>query len=384
MKLMQKLALLGYSHRKEMNSALKHLKRSDFKQTFESAGTSFLFEDLVTRYYMIGAGESIKVTHKIQQVFIASASLERMKVEGLSRTADQTKQQIAVLDSALDAAVAAALLLKDKEMLDIYDVETFFTTLSSGFSKYLYFDPSYWDGVFEKSKVNGTAAENVHLVQDYKNSVRSKFEPLCFTSDSYMSTLLAKLENRFKVSVAELEWYGEADIRGLFKGVTLTMEDISARKLASVYYVSLSAEIIFVAGEEASQFINDFDIEAVKLESQLMGRVANSTGTKIQGRVRIIRRDYGDAEGTRKQMDAMNQGEILVSDTTDPELIPAFQKASAVITDMGGLLSHAAITSREMGLPCIVGVAEASKILKTGDLIEVDTEKGEVRILSQA
>ena len=61
--------------------------------------------------------------------------------------------------------------------------------------------------------------------------------------------------------------------------------------------------------------------------------------------------------------------------------MPALKKASAVITDIGGLLSHAAISARELNIPCIVGVENATKILKTGDKIEIDIKNGSIKKL---
>jgi len=59
------------------------------------------------------------------------------------------------------------------------------------------------------------------------------------------------------------------------------------------------------------------------------------------------------------------------------------QKAVAVVTEEGGLTSHAAITSRELGIPCIVGTKIATKILKDGDRVEVNATKGIVKILEK-
>ncbi len=58
--------------------------------------------------------------------------------------------------------------------------------------------------------------------------------------------------------------------------------------------------------------------------------------------------------------------------------------ASAVVTDVGSVLSHAAIVSRELRIPCIVGATNATKVLKDGDLVEVDTERGVVKVLKRA
>ena len=75
----------------------------------------------------------------------------------------------------------------------------------------------------------------------------------------------------------------------------------------------------------------------------------------------------------------MQKGDILVAPTTGPEMMTAIQKASAIVTDEGGLMSHAAIVSRELKIPCIVGTKYATKILKDGDIIEVDANNGVVR-----
>ena len=80
----------------------------------------------------------------------------------------------------------------------------------------------------------------------------------------------------------------------------------------------------------------------------------------------------------------LEEGEILVTSMTSPDYVPAMHRASAIVTNEGGLLSHAAIMSREFGKPCIVGTKVATKVLKTGDLVEVDAEKGVVRILERA
>ena len=68
---------------------------------------------------------------------------------------------------------------------------------------------------------------------------------------------------------------------------------------------------------------------------------------------------------------------------TRPEFLPLMKKAVAFITDAGGILSHAAIMARELEKPCIIGTRIASKILKDGDLVEVDADKGIVKILNK-
>lgn len=92
----------------------------------------------------------------------------------------------------------------------------------------------------------------------------------------------------------------------------------------------------------------------------------SSVGNKIaSGRARVIL-DVKDINNFQK-------GEILVTEITDPNWEPVMKIAAGIVTDKGGRTSHAAIVSRELGIPCIVGAEDATKKIKTGDLITVDT-----------
>ena len=75
-----------------------------------------------------------------------------------------------------------------------------------------------------------------------------------------------------------------------------------------------------------------------------------------------------------KQADKVNFGDILVTTMTTPDFVPLMEKAGAILTNEGGMLCHAAIISREMGIPTIVGTRNATEVLKDGDLIEVLAE----------
>lgn len=74
----------------------------------------------------------------------------------------------------------------------------------------------------------------------------------------------------------------------------------------------------------------------------------------------------------------VNDGDVLVTIMTNPDMVPAMKKAAAVVTDEGGRTCHAAIVSRELGIPCIVGTKNGSKILKEGEMITVDATRGVV------
>lgn len=91
----------------------------------------------------------------------------------------------------------------------------------------------------------------------------------------------------------------------------------------------------------------------------------------VQGTVRVIQ--------TPSDMVKMHKGDILVSQATSPDLLPAMKLAGAIVTNTGGLICHAAITARELKIPCVVGTANATLIFKDGDRVEVNAAKGIIK-----
>jgi pyruvate,water dikinase len=79
-----------------------------------------------------------------------------------------------------------------------------------------------------------------------------------------------------------------------------------------------------------------------------------------------------------KEIDKVHNGDILVAEMTSPDYVPAMKKAVAIVTDKGGQTSHAAIVSRELGIPCVVGTKEATKKIKENLVVTVDGAKGEI------
>ncbi|NTW22984.1 hypothetical protein HGA34_05630 [Candidatus Falkowbacteria bacterium] len=92
-----------------------------------------------------------------------------------------------------------------------------------------------------------------------------------------------------------------------------------------------------------------------------------------KGRVRIVI----DAQAA-----VFEDGEILVTGMTRPEFVPLMKRAAAIITNEGGITCHAAIVSRELGIPCVIGTKIATRALKDGDLVEVDANAGVIKILN--
>ncbi len=79
---------------------------------------------------------------------------------------------------------------------------------------------------------------------------------------------------------------------------------------------------------------------------------------------------------SQEEISKVEEGDVLVTTMTTPDMVPAMRKASAIVTDEGGLTCHAAIVSRELGVPAVVGTEKATKVLKDGMLVTVDGDKG--------
>src|SRR5690606_33204786 len=110
--------------------------------------------------------------------------------------------------------------------------------------------------------------------------------------------------------------------------------------------------------------------EPERTQGQILVRGLGASPGMATGRVRVLR---SPREGRE-----LTPGEILVAPMTTPDWVPFMRRAAAIVTDSGGSTSHAAIVSRELGLPCIVGTRKATTTLKTGELVTVDGGAGVV------
>jgi phosphohistidine swiveling domain-containing protein len=129
-----------------------------------------------------------------------------------------------------------------------------------------------------------------------------------------------------------------------------------------------------VAGDvpPATEWVRRASVTATELPvGEVAAGVAGSPGS-ARGRARVVL--------SPDDVDELEPDEILVAPITDPSWTPLFVGASAVVVDVGAPFSHAAIVSRELGIPCVVSLSNATKRIRTGDLIEVDGTAGTVTV----
>lgn len=139
--------------------------------------------------------------------------------------------------------------------------------------------------------------------------------------------------------------------------------------IPDVYFVPISLKNYL---KDHPTYHFDFPTLDSEKNKEVRGQVAHKG--LARGKVRVLRR--------KEQIAEVLDGDILVAPMTTPDYLPAMKKAAAFVTDEGGITCHAAIVARELKKPCIIGTKIATKVLKDGDMVEVDAEKGVVRRLS--
>ena len=165
------------------------------------------------------------------------------------------------------------------------------------------------------------------------------------------------------------------EIFDYIKGTSVTpelSELIAFRKQKYANYVEMATNerietfgMVYHGNNFAQQKSNDI------LEGDLMG--LGCCPGRVRAKVQVIHNP--------KEVEDLN-GDILVTSSTDPGWVTLFPTASAILVERGSLLSHSAIVSRELGKPCIVGITDLLKRLKTGDWVEMDGSTGVVKIIA--
>lgn len=194
------------------------------------------------------------------------------------------------------------------------------------------------------------------------------------------NNLLNEIARRIGITLSDIYYYSHVEVEDYLKHKKIiSNKELIKRKKEGFVIVIKNGNFSLTSG---SKNINKI-IREEKI-SEPFDKVVNihsfkglsASAGKIKG-MAYVTEDASTLSDFKK-------GDILVTYMTTIEFIPAFRKASAVITDEGGMSCHAAIISREFKLPCIVGTKIATRAIQTGDLIEVDANNGIVKILKKA
>jgi phosphohistidine swiveling domain-containing protein len=217
--------------------------------------------------------------------------------------------------------------------------------------------------VFSKVNIDSHFYTLMKYYQTYSN--KKEWKNFIRGMSSYkLSKLLSEIAKRNSLTLQELSYLREEEICKIISD-KVNSETIKNRKENSLYIIHHNQiEVI-----EDKELLEQIDSNLSNKEFELKGEIA-SPG-KIKGKACIIL--------SNQDFYKFNGGDIIIAPTTRPDYLPLMQKSLAIVTNEGGMLSHAAILSRELGKPCLTGTRIATTIFKDGDLIEVDADKGIVR-----
>ncbi len=189
----------------------------------------------------------------------------------------------------------------------------------------------------------------------------------------YINNVLAETAKRKKLSYGQVAKLFSEEIIELLKGDLSVLKQANKRD-PSVFIRKANTPMKEYNGEEAREIIRLIKKTNIQNET-IKGTVASKGGQKIvTGKARIV---------MNPTINPFEEGEILVTTMTRIEFVPIMNKAKAIITDEGGIACHAAIVSRELGVPCIIGTKNATHTLKSGDEVELNLETGEVKVLKK-
>jgi phosphoenolpyruvate synthase/pyruvate phosphate dikinase len=268
------------------------------------------------------------------------------------------------------------LLAKDK--ISKQEIEEVVEKCSQNWFYYARTEFIYVDKAYQLSESNAVLKKNLEDFGKFKANGRLLLNKLYLGKECLLTRLLDKLSKQFSIETDVLYQYSKQELIDLFDNKTIDEQIIADRNKAYIMQTD-TGKINYLAGDEAEAILEEFLNWIDKDVTTLKGTVANEG--KAKGTAKLIPYGYDTFADFNKMMDEMKQGQILVTETTSPELMPAIKKAAAIVTNQGGLLSHAAVVSRELKIPCILDTNIATDVIKDGDMIEVDADNGTVRII---
>ena len=188
----------------------------------------------------------------------------------------------------------------------------------------------------------------------------------------YIFSFLEDVAKRYNLKYHDLATYTVDEVENLLnKKKRVSKKNIADRNEGVFFVYDNSKKAKMFYGKEGKNMFKTAIY--VKKQKEIKGQVACAGEVKeIKGKVRIV---YNPAK------DKFNKGEILVSSMTRIEFLPYMRKAKAIITNEGGIACHAAIVSRELNIPCIIGTKIATKVLESGDRVIMDMVKGEIEMI---
>ena len=241
-----------------------------------------------------------------------------------------------------------------------------------------------FESEFEEIRKQQEELEKIYqLNNEFKN--RFKLARDCMFLKEYRKQVLFKVfyslekiqrefAKRFNVSLLQLRQFLPEELCEMLEKNNFDVNEANSRSKLCVFVVDKGKTFV-VSGKKAEKFFDEFmgkEEEFDKVE-EFKGNTAFAG--KVTGKAKIVL--------STSHLYKLEKGDILVSYSTNPLMVPAMKNISGIVTDSGGVTCHAAIVSREFKIPCVINTKIATKTLNDGDTIEVNAEEGIVRVLKR-
>jgi phosphohistidine swiveling domain-containing protein len=227
--------------------------------------------------------------------------------------------------------------------------------------------------IYKKIAPSNDFRKLVSLVETF-SALQDERKKYNFRGEHYLQKFVEVFSQKIHLDAASLKLLVLDELSEVLHKNNATR--IQNRKTAFVM-MATDKEIVHYDGPNALVIAHQYtDVPNVN-QNIIQGTVASmGIHSHFRGTAKIVL--------TIDKIGKINDGDILVTTMTSPDFVIGIKKAGAIITDVGGMLSHAAIISREFKKPCIVGTEIATKVIHDGDVVELHCDRGTVKIIKHA
>ena len=341
---------------------------SIYKRFFEVDGASYLLESIYNYSYNDLKCSVLKIGDRVN-VFFESDSISSCQQDFWDLVNDDPRffkyiDNFNVFLAAADNKCKAFLKENHpKKMISIF---------LDFLKMYRWTESFYTDYAYQEESGKNKLSEKLKMLEQVKTKARCFLNSFFNGTTSYLSMIASKQNNPQLFLLSSVE--------NILDEINPTMDELKARM--SNHYLGGNG-IIY---EEGTTKYNQAHSNMLSLQASmeydsdvLWGTPA--AGGVVQGVAYVLNANFNNYDDLDRIIGEMPNNSILVTETTSPELVRACDKALAIITNQGGLGSHAAIISRELHIPCVVGTSISTIKIKTGNILHVNGSTGEIRII---
>lgn len=354
---------------------------NDYEMTFKVTGLEFLFADILAHGFNYLEPLFISNNDEFKQYFTNDKMqyASNYGVDWLSTDGGFVEYQEEFKKFYSYCVPSLNQILKS-ESLDKGAIQLFFELISKLFTFYSKMDFQFTNTAYKQKKDNIVLRDNLKLLSEFKDDAREWINDITLKSDSNLAQFIHKISIQFNIPSNEISNYSITEISQLVEGLKVDSLTLNNRDKSYTVFVK-DNKINYLDGNESELLsLEVFNKESEQISNILKGNIANKGKENlVRGNVSVINVDYSNFDAMNEKIAQMTEGNILVAEFTAPELILACKKAKAIVTDLGGMLSHAAIISRELNIPCLVATKSSSKSFKDGDEVILNMKEGYIK-----